>query len=320
MSRIIYYCFRVLRKIGIIRPDAPEYTDNFVEFKNQKANDYIANKIHNAKGGLMIAKWGTIELSVVCTLLYKKLHIKLKDFFSGNVRFDEKDGVRMLCKNAGFFPNDVSFAKEFACLALKDAREIDILGSYIYREKYIQEYIKKATKVNLDGYYAPFLWRNPWTKELKGKKVLVVHPFAETIQSQYQRREKLFENPDVLPEFAKLTVIKAVQSAAGNASETGFENWFQALKYMKDQMDQVDYEVAIIGCGAYGMSLAAHAKRRGKIAIHLAGWTQMLFGIYGKRWLEDQPEYSRFINEYWVRPQENERPKNAETVEGGCYW
>lgn len=315
-----YYFYRILRKLGIVKQGGTEYTDTFVELKNQEANDYISNRIHNAENGLMISKWGTIELDAVCALLYKELHIKNQAFFSGKVSFDEKEKVRWLCKNAGFFPENVAAAKKFASLALQDAREIDILGSYIGQEEYIKKYMKNAKRVNLDGYYAPFLWRNPWTKELKGKKVLVVHPFAETIQSQYQRREKLFENPDVLPEFAKLTVIKAVQSAAGNASETGFENWFQALKYMKDQMDQVDYEVAIIGCGAYGMSLAAHVKRRGKIAIHLAGWTQMLFGIYGKRWLEDQPEYSRFINGYWVRPQENERPKNAETVEGGCYW
>lgn len=318
MSR--YYFYRVLRKLGIVRHDSTEYTDSFVELKNQEANDYVSDRIHNAENGLMISKWGTIELGAICALQYKELHIKNRDVFSGKVSFDKKEKVFWLCKNAGFFPNDISAAKKFAYLALQDAKEIDILGSYIYQEKYVQEYIKNAKKVNLDGYYAPFLWKNPWTKELKGKKILVVHPFVETIKSQYQKREKLFENPDVLPEFAKLTVIKAVQSAAGNASETGFENWFQALEYMKAQMDQADYEIAIIGCGAYGMSLAAHAKRRGKIAIHLAGWTQMLFGIYGKRWLEDQPQYSKFINENWVRPRESERPKNAETVEGGCYW
>ena len=68
------------------------------------------------------------------------------------------------------------------------------------------------------------------------------------------------------------------------------------------------------------MNLAAHAKRNGKIAIHLAGWTQMLFGIYGNRWIEDQPEYHRFVNEYWIRPSEKERPDNVDKVENACYW
>ena len=107
---------------------------------------------------------------------------------------------------------------------------------------------------------------------------------------------------------------------AGNGTNTGFKNWFEALDSMKTKMDQIDYEVAIIGCGAYGMHLAAHAKRKGKIAIQLAGWTQMLFGVFGERWIKDQPQYSRFINEYWIRPRESEKPKGAESVEGGCYW
>ena len=50
---------------------------------------------------------------------------------------------------------------------------------------------------------------------LRGKKVLVIHPFAETIQHQYeQKRTLLFKNPDVLPEF-QLETIKAVQSLGG---------------------------------------------------------------------------------------------------------
>ena len=27
-----------------------------------------------------------------------------------------------------------------------------------------------------------------------------------------------------------------------------------------------------------------------------------------------------FFNEYWVYPAESEKPKNASTVEMGCYW
>ncbi len=27
-----------------------------------------------------------------------------------------------------------------------------------------------------------------------------------------------------------------------------------------------------------------------------------------------------FTNEYWVNPDESEKPKNLDKVEGGCYW
>ena len=280
----------------------------------------MREQIHQAKNGLMVSKWGTTELGNVCSLLSDELHIPIKDICEGKVNYDKECMVHCLVNNSGFFPNSLPAGKKFAHMALEDASEIDILGSYVQHEYYVRSYTEKAKKINLNGYYAPFLWENPWTKELKGKKVLVVHPFAETIKKQYDKREHLFDNPDVLPEFENLTVIKAVQSIAGNSSETGFKDWFEALDFMKNQMDQSDYEIALIGCGAYGMSLAAHAKRQGKIAVHMAGWTQMLFGIYGNRWIEDQPEFKKYINEYWTRPGVDERPKNAEIVEGGCYW
>jgi hypothetical protein len=122
----------------------------------------------------------------------------------------------------------------------------------------------------------------------------------------------------VLPEFAFIHYLKAMQSQGGEYTQ--FKDWFEALEFMEDLMDEIDYEVAIIGCGAYGMSLAAHAKRNGKVAIHLGGWTQMLFGVYGKRWILDQPKYAQIINSYWIRPNKNERIKNLAKIEGGCYW
>lgn len=202
---------------------------------------------------------------------------------------------------------------------LNDMQDIDILASYIYEEKYVNKYLK-CKRVDLDGYYAPFLWKNPWTKYLKGKKVLVVHPFVDSIRYQYENnRCNLFDDPDVLPEFAELHTIKAVQTIA-DQEDSRFDTWFDALQYMKDEISKVDFDIALIGCGAYGMCLAAHVKRMGKQAVHLAGWTQMLFGVYGERWIKDQPQYSKFINEHWIRPLESEKPKGAEKVEGGCYW
>ena len=95
-------------------------------------------------------------------------------------------------------------------------------------------------------------------------------------------------------------------------------------------MDACDYDICLIGCGAYGFHLAAHAKRAGKKAVHLGGVLQMLFGIKGNRWEDPNygvPElgiprgwYLQLFNEYWVKPGEALRSKNADKVEGACYW
>jgi hypothetical protein len=151
---------------------------------------------------------------------------------------------------------------------------------------------------------------------LQGKKVLVIHPFEKSIQQQFFKRKLLFTDPHILPDFELLT-IKAVQTLAEEKSK--FRNWFEALEHMKNQMDVVDYDVAIIGCGAYGLSLGAHAKRMGKQAIHMGGATQILFGIKGARW-DNHPIISKLYNEHWVRPLDDETPGKKNAVEDGCYW
>ena len=55
---------------------------------------------------------------------------------------------------------------------------------------------------------------------------------------------------------------------------------------MKSEIDKCDYDVCLIGCGAYGFPLAAHVKHKGKQAIHLGGTLQLLFGIKGNRWFD----------------------------------
>ena len=149
--------------------------------------------------------------------------------------------------------------------------------------------------------------------------MLVIHPFQKSIEQQYQKRELLFKN-NLLPKF-ELKTIKAVQTLANEKCE--FKTWFEALDSMKQQMDNIDYDVALIGCGAYGLHLAAHAKRMGKKAIHLGGALQIFFGIIGKRY--ENPKhangfYLSLFNEHWTRPINEERPADAYLVENSTYW
>jgi hypothetical protein len=199
---------------------------------------------------------------------------------------------------------------------LQDLSQIDILGSWLKQESYFDQGLVSAKRVVLED-IEPFFSDRPWTRALEGKKVLVVHPFSETILSQYKNRTLIFRD-GLLPEF-DLKVIKAVQTVAGE--KANFSDWFEALESMKSQIDAIDYDICIIGCGAYGLPLAAHVKRAGKKSIHMAGATQMLFGIKGKRWEQFLVwPYTNLFNDYWVRPGESERPKNASVVEGACYW
>ena len=218
---------------------------------------------------------------------------------------------------SGFFPLTKGMIEQFSELMYQDMKQLDILGSWRIEEKLLLKYFPLAKRIELKA-LEPYLSENPWTEALAGLKVLVVHPFNTTIERQYHdKRTLLFKDQRVLPQFKSLETIKAVQTIAGNQGE--FNTWFDALDSMKEAIDAKDYDVAILGCGAYGFPLAAHIKRSGKKAIHMGGATQLLFGIKGKRW-DDHPIISTFYNEHWVRPAPEDVPVDANKVENGCYW
>lgn len=245
---------------------------------------------------------------------------------------DHRESALMqLCKNAGFFPCDLECGERYVDLVLNDCPGIDLQGYWhLYMEDYLHDVYQKDTVISHIGWIKPWSACNvqgakPWSSFLEGKKVLVIHPFERSIRMQYEKnREKLFSNKpeqsDILPEF-ELKTIKAVQTIAGER-DNRFKDWFEALDWMKSECHKIDFDVAIIGCGAYGFNLAAEIKRMGRTVIHLGGATQILFGIKGKRWEtpECRIEMDQYMNSYWVRPLEEETPKGSKEIEEGCYW
>lgn len=278
----------------------------------------------NSESPVMIARYGSTELSAIVNYIginRKFINHTYKYIIGKAPQWWWNENIIQQMKNwSGFFPANPFTVEKFAQLMLNDSTYVDILASWLSDEKYLENELKNVKYVK--GIYIEPFWSSiPWTKALEGKKVLVVHPFAEQIKSQYQKRTLLFENPDILPEF-DLIVLPAVQSLGGD--NTQFQDWFEALEHMKKQIDAVEYDICLIGAGAYGFPLAAHVKRQGKKAVHLGGVLQLLFGIKGKRWEDPnynkKHNYTNLMNEYWEKPNPIYKPKNAEKVEGGCYW
>jgi hypothetical protein len=284
------------------------------------ANQLIKKKLLE-DGPLMVARFGAVELS--CTANYHaivsgKQEILKYITFNSEAFWWDKNTISLMTDTAGFFPTNRSMLERFAVLMMEDMKSVDVLASWLWQEKIYAKELSNATRIYLKD-LEPYYHQDPWTLALEGKKVLVVHPFNESIKDQYLKRDLLFAGRKVLPDF-ELTTIKSVQSIAHN--KTGHKDWFEALDHMKAQVSAADFDIAIIGCGAYGFPLAAHVKRIGKKAVHLGGATQTLFGIRGKRW-EVQKEHryvASLINEHWVRPKTVETPNNTELAEGACYW
>jgi hypothetical protein len=264
-----------------------------------------------AGGPYLAGRAGTVELDCITHHLETRRGRASKKDYPESVVF-------MMSNNAGFFPATNGTLDRFAEQYLEAVRQLDAMCVWFNRGEsdLAREFCSRADLVPLRS-LEPYYHEEPWSIELAGKRVLVVHPFADSIVENYeQRRRLLFENPLILPDF-ELHVLKAIQSIAGEKTE--YTSWFEALSYMKLGMEAIDFDVCIVGAGAYGLPLAAHAKSLGKIAIHMGGATQVLFGIRGGRW-DDHEIISKLYNEHWTRPKPTETPRHFDRVENGAYW
>lgn len=326
MNKLVVFPLKVLRKFynGYRKniPVKPKCEQNA-----DKASQIIYDVLVSDKP-CMIARFGSTELTCLSNYLgVKNNKGEYLNYIKGNTQawWWEENIINQMWQWSGFFPANENKIEQFCELMIHNVSQVDILGSWLADEQLFEKELTNAEKIHL-RLLEPYWAKNHWARALEGKKVLVVHPFAKDIEIQYQKRKLLFKT-DILPDF-QLSTIKAVQSLADEG--TAFNDWFEALDYMKAEIDKVDYDICLIGCGAYGFPLAAHVKRMGKKGFHYGGALQLLFGIRGKRW--EDPNYgvkewgipyglyADLMNEHWIRPGNKEIPKNAEVVEGACYW
>lgn len=309
----------------------------------QETNGLIGSLLDSGKA-FMAARFGGTEARACAEAI--AIQRGVKTGFSKRI-------TRRMDELSGFFPSDRAGLLRFWERMQGDISQLDLLGwwrsclqdyliGYASDQGLFSPDLKMCALASLEPYYIldepqseqeleqqpgqqpqpqqqpqPAFQPQPWSRHLEGKRVLVVHPFAKSIESQYKRRSEIWEGSDVLPPFDLIT-YPAVQTIAGQRDER-FPNWFDALAAMEEDIAGLDYDVAIIGCGAYGFPLASFVKRTGHQAIHLAGATQILFGIMGKRW-ETNGFVAAHCNGSWVRPLPEETPENASSVENACYW
>jgi hypothetical protein len=259
--------------------------------KKVKAEKIISEKIKSGEP-FMFARYGSSEFRAIT---------------------NEKD-FPLVCFYSGFFPQDIKLREKFKKTYFEATKQIDILLVWNYRNHFLKK-LKLIKNFKDIKYLAPLSVAggisHKWIKNLENKRILVIHPFKTTIENQMKKRKEL----GILPKLKSLEIIRAVQTIAGN-NDPRFNSWFEALEWMKKEIDKKDFDIAIIGCGAYGLPLAGYVKKKGKQALHIAGGTQLLFGIKGKRWEDAGWKF----DENWIYPLPEDTPKDFKKIEGGCYW
>jgi hypothetical protein len=205
---------------------------------------------------------------------------------------------------------------------------LDVVGQWqpanTYLAKYedacLHEYAPGAERCG-GALVSPLQPIAPWVQELLAFRWLVITPFVETAKSQLPKLPFLgiypTESADKLTRLRK-TISFLASPPFAYMQPPQETDWMASLKRMMGQMERENFELALIGAGAWSLPLAAHAKALGKKAIHLGGVTQLLFGIRGGRY-ENSGIFNP-SNSSWRKPLPLETPLNHQLMENGAYW
>jgi hypothetical protein len=275
---------------------------------SQQGNDELARSLGQPRAA---GKIGAGEMAALRHYLRRADPSGYCGFWRGYVASN-------LHRIAGVYPPEPAIFSRFCQTYARALQSLNVLAVWFNFGEHAagRRFAPEATLTELDA-LEPYYNDRPWSQHLAGKRVLVVSPFAATIEAQYRRREQIWRaKPEVLPEFELRTVRVPLSSYL---TPPQHPDWFSALDAMCRQMEAAPFDAALIGAGAWSIPLVAHAKSLGAWAIHLGGVTQILFGIRGHRW-ERNKRIMAFRNEAWVRPSASETPNNVQAVEGGCYW
>lgn len=307
--------YRIGRKLGI---KDKEITKKLIKHKIRTIPSLTEELVDRISWGspTLLARLGGTEGRVVGEFIERKFDIR---------KHYSNDLIQWLYTTSGFFADDYADKEKamdiYAELTLSGLPECDFLSAMFPERDYMpfifKHYATNAIPTFSDyGPYFDIPTEKTWVIALKGKKVLVVNSFTDSIEMQYKRRTQLVKSQEYeLPEFESMTYKTYVTQVGERPG--GFKNSFEVLEKMISEIKKIDFDVALIGAGAYGFPIAVEIKKMGKIAMETCGHTPLFFGVYGER--EVRQGIEKYMTDAWIRPVED-APKRYKEVEGGCYW
>jgi hypothetical protein len=284
-------------------------------------------EIMGGKGPFLIGRNGTIELQL---LYFWSVHRQM-----GLCGPSYPEGLAsILEQNAGVFPATDASIDAWAKAYIEAIETVDGIAAGWYKpvEKieadildiFTQDGTFRCPLRSLEPFYVESELQ--WTRAIPaGSKVCVVSSFAETIHKQVSNLKSVWgkEPNGLFPTDIEWSTVRtgyAPSLSLGTASWPPFiKRWEDAVAYVTREIESINPDIVLIGCGALGMIIGSAAKKLGCKVIVLGGATQVLFGIKGKRWATHNI-ISTFWNDAWVWPSDSETPKGAFAIEGGCYW
>ena len=288
------------------------------------SNDYIIKLLEGDKP-FSITRLG---FGPETYMLYTYIFSKDQDQYVKSINLDMNE----LYKNCGIYDknNNIKAFINFWNYTYRSIKSCNALASMNYDAK-IMHVEKTFASMHslpqihsrvLEPFYICEANMSPWTLKLKGKRVLIINPFVESFKKQLVNNFRIFkdETMKIFMDDQEFIFYKSYQTQAHNYVH---DNWEQTLEHMKNDIKKLQFDIALLGCGAYGIPLCDFIKNdMNKSAIYIGGGLQLLFGVIGYRW-KIRDDWKQRIKENdikFISPNDDETIVGHKTIENGCYW
>lgn len=251
----------------------------------------------------------TIDYLTTGKINTKYLHpsVNLNGIYS---RSNDINKFKLFCE---FYKNGIKSSDILASFNRDDIRKIQNWFASNYQ-------LPQIHSRSLEPFYVMNLNEIPWTHHLKDKKVLIINPFVDSFKKQIKNNFQMFKDKKIFLNRDDFIFYKSYQTIAGNHLH---KDWFETFKLMCKDIKKLDFDIALLGCGGYGLPLCDFIKNKlNKSAIYVGGGLQLLFGVIGTRW-ENNAYWKSMIEENgckFIKPSGDEICNNLKSIENGCYW
>lgn len=278
-----------------------------IKESNKKIIDLI-----KSKNTFLVSRLGDIEsLLTIEYVMTNNINKNLSLYNAGiYTKNNDEDKIKLWCK------------KYHECVVKSDYlasfENLYVESQNFYRDNFN---IKQIHSRSIEPYYVLLDNEIPWTHYLVNKKVLIVNPFVESFKEQIKNGFEIFkDNRKIFLPNQEFVFYKSFQTIAGNNIHN---DWYETFEIMCNDIKKLDFDIALLGCGGYGLPLCNFIKNDlNKSCIYIGGGLQLLFGVMGDRW-ENNEIWKKIIEDNdckFIRPNVNERCKNLKNIENGCYW
>lgn len=293
---------------------------NYISEKLEKGDKFIIPRISGHENNF--AFFGKIIQHNASTQIEPVIPAEIHNYFQNT--------VPIMKQNAGVRLSSINSIVKYSNMYLRAFENCDIYGGWEAWGHYMPHISHSHNFITTTFPTKPIFWvfamdiyhyiySRPFTTALRGRRILIVSPFENTIRSKIAIRNRIYDGVDLFPDCSFLFIKPPLTNGDNPCDEfdVELERFYGRLDAFRGK-----YDVALLSCGGYANPVANYIyENHGASAIYVGGVLQMYFGIYGGRWLKERAEVLKlFMNDEWSRPAQDEKPANFVAIEGGCYW